>query len=147
MFTLTISVGQTSGRCIAQIAKMSVDPKFIKLTAHVFRRCFQNSFNRRTDHDLDPLYRIRSLWMRLCRSSGDAEGKRKVQRSLLQHLIPTNGSKQEWWRRLGFLLGEERTLHQVQYNGFRISSLVQIFRLLFLVRVFLAGGVYCVPPE
>ena len=39
MFTLTTSVGQTSGRCITQLAK-SIDPKFIELTADVFRGLF-----------------------------------------------------------------------------------------------------------
>ena len=36
MFTLTTSVGQTSGRCITQLAKISIDPKFTELTADVF---------------------------------------------------------------------------------------------------------------
>ena len=36
MFTLTISVGQTSGRYITQLAKMSIYPNIIELTADVF---------------------------------------------------------------------------------------------------------------
>ena len=37
MFTLTTSyIGRTSGRCITQLAKMSIDPKAIELTAGVF---------------------------------------------------------------------------------------------------------------
>ena len=38
VFTLTTSAGQTSGRCIAQLAKMTIDTNFIELTADVFRR-------------------------------------------------------------------------------------------------------------
>ena len=42
MSIVTTSVGQTSGRCITQLAKMSIDPKFIdsQLTRfiNIFRR-------------------------------------------------------------------------------------------------------------
>ena len=38
MFTLTTPEGQTSGRCITQIAKMNIDPKFIELATDVFLR-------------------------------------------------------------------------------------------------------------
>ena len=38
IFTLTTSVGQTTGRCITQLAKMCIDPKLIELIADVFRR-------------------------------------------------------------------------------------------------------------
>ena len=40
MFTLTTPVKQTSGRCITQLAKRRVDPKFIELTADVFGGLF-----------------------------------------------------------------------------------------------------------
>ena len=40
MLTLTISVGQTSGRCITQLANVSIDTKFIELTADVFGGLF-----------------------------------------------------------------------------------------------------------
>ena len=42
MFTLTTPVGQTSGRCITQLAKMSIDPKIMELTADVFYKFFFN---------------------------------------------------------------------------------------------------------
>ena len=38
MCTLARSVGQTSGRCIKQLAKMSTDHEFIEHTAGVLRR-------------------------------------------------------------------------------------------------------------
>ena len=40
MFSLTLFVRQTSGRRITQLAKISVDPKFIELTAEMFRFSF-----------------------------------------------------------------------------------------------------------
>ena len=43
IFTLTTSVGQTSGRYITQLAKMSIDPIFIELAADVFRIFYQNA--------------------------------------------------------------------------------------------------------
>ena len=36
---------QTGGRCITQRAKMSIDPKFIELTADVFRRILKMHSN------------------------------------------------------------------------------------------------------
>ena len=40
LFALPTSEAQTSGRCITHLAKMSIDPKLIELTADVFRRLF-----------------------------------------------------------------------------------------------------------
>lgn len=45
MFTLTTSVGQWSGQCITLLAKMSVDPIFIELTAvDVLKSFFLNDY-------------------------------------------------------------------------------------------------------
>ena len=42
MLALTTSVGQTSGRCITQLAtdEYCIDPEFIELTADLLRRYF-----------------------------------------------------------------------------------------------------------
>ena len=45
MFALIISVGQTGGRCTTQLAKMSIDPIFVELTADVLKRAFFFFFN------------------------------------------------------------------------------------------------------
>ena len=47
MFTLTISLGQTSGRCITQLAKMSIDQKIIAVTADEFRRTSLKNINNK----------------------------------------------------------------------------------------------------
>ena len=39
-FFTTTSVGQRSGRCIAQLVEMSIDSIFIELTADAFRSFF-----------------------------------------------------------------------------------------------------------
>ena len=42
-----ITLSQASGRCIKQLAKMSIDPKFIELTSDVYGRLCQNGIIRR----------------------------------------------------------------------------------------------------
>ena len=43
MFSLATPVGPTIGQCITQLAKMSIEPKFVKLTAYVFRRFLKDT--------------------------------------------------------------------------------------------------------
>ena len=65
MFTLTTPVGQTSGRCVTQLAKTSIDLKFIELTADVFRSFFRNTSATRlyTCVPLQGYESVTPLWM------------------------------------------------------------------------------------